>query len=514
MRPQPHPAWRRFPALLLSALLVACTAPAQDPAPPLAGPPSKRRGINLSKACHYSREVPFADVFQLSSPWIHQNADSTKPWRLDEALEETADGWPVLRPGRGAATLLLRGQGGKYPAGDYVCTYRGSGRITASLDGRVGDAEDGRLVIEVANPSDEGILLKIVEQDPQDPIRDLHVWLPGYEDGKRVWNQAFLDALRPFGTLRFMDWQRTNNSVQVRWAERSLPSHRTQDSDRGVCFEHVLALCNELDADLWLCVPHQADDGYLDALASFVAEQLEPELRVYLEYSNEVWNGMFEQRAWVEANTPGGSFAEQYAARCKRAFAAFAKRLPAERLVRVVATQGANVHYTKQLVAQFAAGEADALSPAYYLGLGGAVKQIDPDATPAEVVGALRAAWQGERKGAMEQVAALAAGKQLPLVAYEGGQHLVNYDKQAPNRVALIRAQNTPDMERLYADLFAHWKQLGGGLFCAYSLATAQDARSGSWGHLDSVFDPPQESAKYRALLEWWAEAGEERGSK
>lgn len=501
----------RAPLVCLAAVLVACTAPAQDPAPP-AGPPSKRRGINLSKACHYSREVPFADVFKLSGPWIHQRQGSTSPWKLKQPLEQTADGWPVLAEGNAAATILLRGLAGKYPAGDYVCTWSGSGRLSADWDGSA-SGDDGRMVISVS-PSDQGILLKIEEQDADDPVRDVHVWLPGYEDGKRVWNQAFLDALRPFGTIRFMDWLRTNNSPVVEWGARTLPSHRTQDTEHGVAYEHVIALCNELDADLWLCVPHQANEGFLAGAAALVAEQLEPELRVYLEYSNEVWNGMFQQRKWVEANTPGGSFAAQYAQRCKQAFAAFAKALPKERLVRVVATQGANVHYTKQLVAEFAEGEADALSPAFYVGLSQQqVKAIDPDASGAQVVALLEEALP-KRAEALQQVAALAGSKNLAMIAYEGGQHLVNYDKQAANRPALVRAQNTPEMERVYAEVHRRWLELGGGLFCAYSLATAQDARSGSWGHLDSVFDAPQDSAKYRALLRWWGEDAPRDGEK
>ncbi|MEZ6187097.1 MAG: hypothetical protein R3F62_19065 [Planctomycetota bacterium] len=497
----------RLFALLLLALS-ACTAPAQDPAPELPGPPHKRRGINLSKACHYSREVPFADVFRLSAPWIHQRAGSTQPWSLDEPLELTDDGWPVLKDGRGAATILLRSLAGKYPAGRYVCTYRGTGELKLDWDAAVASEAPGRLELDVT-PSDQGILLKIVSQDPQDPIRDVKVWLPGYEDGSRVWNQAFLDAVRPFGTVRFMDWQRTNNSPLVRWQDRTLPTPPTQDREQGVAYELLIALCNELDADLWFCVPHQADDAFLREAAALVAQELEPELTVYLEYSNEVWNGTFQQRKWVEANAPGGSFAEKYAGRCKRAFAAFAQALPPERLVRVVATQAANAGYSGQVIRAFAPGEADAFAPAYYVALPQPeVKAIDPDADGEAIVAQLRASWEQRQKPALEKIAALASEAGLGLVAYEGGQHLVNYDKGAANRPALTRAQTAPAIEGLYADLFAHWRSLGGGVFCAYSLASAQDARSGSWGHLDSVYDRRGDAPKYRALLEWWKPAG------
>jgi hypothetical protein len=47
--------------------------------------------------------------------------------------------------------------------------------------------------------------------------------------------------------------------------------------------------------DPWFCMPHLADDDFVRQFAVLVKERLDPSLKVYVEYSNEVWNGQFKQ---------------------------------------------------------------------------------------------------------------------------------------------------------------------------------------------------------------------------
>jgi hypothetical protein len=73
---------------------------------------------------------------------------------------------------------------------------------------------------------------------------------------------------------------------------------------------------NEGKKDLWICIPHQADDEYIRKLAQLckygsdgrepykskvenpVFPPLDPELNLYVEYSNEIWNFQFSQTPW------------------------------------------------------------------------------------------------------------------------------------------------------------------------------------------------------------------------
>jgi hypothetical protein len=45
----------------------------------------------------------------------------------------------------------------------------------------------------------------------------------------------------------------------------------------------------------WFCIPHAASDEWVTSFASLLLANLRPDLSVYIEYSNEVWNQGFPQ---------------------------------------------------------------------------------------------------------------------------------------------------------------------------------------------------------------------------
>lgn len=63
----------------------------------------------------------------------------------------------------------------------------------------------------------------------------------------------------------------------------------------GVALEYIISLCNELDAAPWINVPHLADDDYVTKLATMLRDKLRPDVKVYVEHSNEAWNAAFPQ---------------------------------------------------------------------------------------------------------------------------------------------------------------------------------------------------------------------------
>jgi hypothetical protein len=62
----------------------------------------------------------------------------------------------------------------------------------------------------------------------------------------------------------------------------------------------MVQLCNYLKINPWFCIPHLADDDYVRQFALLVKNSLDPALKVYIEYSNEVWNNVFEQHHYAE----------------------------------------------------------------------------------------------------------------------------------------------------------------------------------------------------------------------
>lgn len=83
-----------------------------------------------------------------------------------------------------------------------------------------------------------GLLVVLERTDPQDPIRNIRVIMPGYEQaavwGDQPFHPAFLEFLRPFGVLRFMDWMHSNaENLPKEWDERPRPEDMCVDSAWG-----------------------------------------------------------------------------------------------------------------------------------------------------------------------------------------------------------------------------------------------------------------------------------------
>jgi hypothetical protein len=127
------------------------------------------------------------------------------------------------------------------------------------------------------------------------------------------WNPTFLAELTQAKAhcLRYMDWGQTNGSDVTAWSQRipktanhylsgnTLPGKG--DSGYGVAYEWMIDLCNRVSADMWVCVPHQTDTNYAYQLATLILNNLNSNLKVYVEYSNECWNDGFSQTGWLDA---------------------------------------------------------------------------------------------------------------------------------------------------------------------------------------------------------------------
>lgn len=86
---------------------------------------------------------------------------------------------------------------------------------------------------------------------------------------------------------------------QRHWSDRNRLSSRRQDLPKGMAVELMVDLANRLQIDPWFTMPTAASDDYVRQFARYVKNNLSPELKIYLEYSNETWN----------ANYPGYDYA-------------------------------------------------------------------------------------------------------------------------------------------------------------------------------------------------------------
>lgn len=484
-------------------------------------PPKTRLalGMNLSGPADWNTELPFVDVFRLSRPWISQRQGA--PWGKGPPLELDEYGWVKrLEDQCWAETLMCTIEGGHYPSGEYVVLYEGEGELTCSGSGHITSRQPGRLTVQV-EAARGPLFLQLRRVNPSNYVRNIHVLLPGFEQSWHThpFHPQFLQRWRGVACLRFMDWMETNHSPIQRWAERPTELHATF-SQRGVPVEWMVALCNELQADAWFCMPHQADDDYVRQFARLVRERLQPPLKVYVEYSNEVWNSQFEQHRYAAeqgqrlhlAEKPWEAAWRYTARRSLEMFRLWQAEFPdASRLVRVLASQAANPYVSEQILTfEQAATQADALAIAPYISFN--IPARSEDRLTASVV----AHWSLEQllqyvedKALPECLGWIRAQRELAhrhglaLIAYEGGQHLVGVGggENEEALTALLHAANRhPRMETIYARYLLGWEEAGGALFCHFS-SVSQWSKWGSWGVLEYADEDPRSSPKCRALI-------------
>ncbi|RJP25500.1 MAG: hypothetical protein C4527_16965 [Candidatus Omnitrophota bacterium] len=354
--------------------------------------------MNLAGPSDWNTELPFVDVFRLSRKWISQKQGES--WGKGPQLELDGKGWITrLEPNCWADTLLCTIEGGHYPAGQYTVLYDGEGKIEFWGAAQVVSGEAGRMVIHV-NPDKGGFFLKLAQTDPQNYIRNIRVIMPGFVDAYQTnpWHPTFLHRWQGMACLRFMDWMHTNGSKISAWTDRPKSDDATF-TEKGIPLEWMIDLANRLKANPWFCLPHLADDDYIRRFARIVKESLDPTLKIYVEYSNEVWNGIFAQNTYTAEQGQMLGFADKpweaawrYTAyRSVQIFHIWEEVFgDVQRLIRVLPTQAANSYVSERIVEfQEAYKSADALAVAPYISL-----NISPSGNPnADEV----ATWTMER---------------------------------------------------------------------------------------------------------------------
>ncbi len=503
------PAWL---VLLLTAALMAGEAAVQDQPTPA----QSRLGINLAGLSDWNTELPFVDVFRLSRRWISQREGAD--WGRGPELLLDEHGWVMrLEEGCWADTPLCNIPGGHYPSGHYTCLYDGEGEIEFWGAATVVSSEPGRIVLDV-DSSKGGFWLRLKSVNPDNYVRNIRVVMPGFEDTYRqqVFTPDFLARWAGFNTFRFMDWMRTNGSQIESWEDRPRIDDATW-TVKGVPLEIMIALCNRLGVNPWFCMPHRADDDYVRRFAEQVRRELDPRLTVYVEYSNEVWNSMFEQTRYANqrglelglSDKPWEAGWRYSARRSVEIFAIWEEVFGGtDRLVRCMATQAANPHVSRQkLEFENAYRWCDALAIAPYFGLtprpGG---ELDSDVVATwSVEEVLEELERQVLPRAIERINAQKAVADefgLEFIAYEAGQHLVGI-RGGENNEALMRlfhaANRHPRMGELYTRYLDAWREAGGGLCCLFS-SVGRWSKWGSWGLLEYADD---DTPKYRAVMEW-----------
>src|ERR1022692_2099838 len=260
-------------AVYTASTILMCMAAAFVSAPMSAGPPI---GINILFAGDYTPDLLFADAFKQSRSW---NTSSGPAASVD------SNGWPTLD----ANIYVWAGQTLNM-SGTYALSFNGQATVTVTLGG-------GTISNQTYDSSSNSTTATLAMTNA-----DL--------------NLSFANTQRTSSSA-------TNANAQVNWGDRVPPTYATCVvsnanygwQGKGSPWEYTAILCNETGKDMWICIPAGATDAYISNVANLIAfgsdgtnpytstqanpayPPLDPSLKVYVEYSNEVWNtaGAFTQ---------------------------------------------------------------------------------------------------------------------------------------------------------------------------------------------------------------------------
>ena len=517
-----------------------------------------RIGMNLGGISSESTELPFVDLMKYARPWMTKNrswiSGGKNEWNTGfiDKIPLDENGYPLeipyVVPGAEDEQITFTGwyDIGAFPRGRYVLLWDGDGDFNYWGDLQIVSQSPGRMVFNVTGITDPNsaefgggrIELQLIRSNPADHVRNIRLLMPGTETSyqQELYYQPWLDKLARFNALRFMDWGRTNNwgeeyawlcydspqdSVKIPWSDRARPSWFTWNTDKGVPYEAMIDVCNRLNANMWICVPHNASNDYITQLALLVRDQLHPHLKVYVEYSNETWNWMFGQTQWlytfgcVAKNRDWPEGIVPYVQNCLDLWSAvFSGQM--SRLVRVVGVQAAWQDVSNRIVLNLKPGSFDAFAPAAYFGLSEtADAALDLLGVAATVQDVTHWVWKERAKNELswlrEQKRSIGDKLNIPMLFYEGGQHITPtpFGEEPTYRQALLDIQRHPVMFDLYSSWFDSLETLSQksapSLFMNFSFVAGRSARYGSWGILESI---TQDTAlvpapKYRAIMEY-----------
>ena len=484
-----------------------------------------RVGINFNMPEDWTADLPFVDVFRTSRPWSGHQIGTTNGPAL--ALDEF--GWvKKLESGCFAESVVLTGLDGHFPSGVYTVLYEGDGKIEFGANVKVTESKPGRILINV--DSSRGLVsLRIMETNPQNYIRHIHIIMPGSEKTweKEPFNPEFLKRWTGFACFRFMDWMQTNGSKISKWSERPTPQHQTY-CRMGVALEVMIDLCNRQKVNPWFCMPHLADDDYVRNFAQMVKDRLDPKLRAYVEYSNEVWNGaFFKQYGYVcEQGTKLNLGAKPWEAgwhfTAKRSVEIFKIWENVfgghDRFIRVIPTQGGNGYHAEQLLTfGDTAKYADVLAMAPYLQMVIGPDSKNPDMATVtswsveQVLDYVETKALPEMIGWMQKQKTVADKYGIKLVCYEAGQHLVGKGEGMKNEamMKLFQAANRhPRMGTIYTKYLDAWAAAGGDLMNLFN-STSKWNKYGNWGLAEHADSKPADYPKLAATLEWAKKHGQ-----
>jgi len=449
-----------------------------------------KQGINVDSWKRHTPELTaFSNLFMLNDGPRFQNSTG----KIGEPDWENPNldkwGWPKINH---SVVAILQ------PTHPGVYTINSSSSVLVTVmpgKGAVSSISSLGSTIEVTvdntqSPPHGGIYLKVSRIGNESTPPNVSVRRKGIS-AAGVFTDEYLETLMPYDTLRFMNTANTNG-IKSQWPDNFMfdsYSYFSQHNPWGGSIERMVQLCNEVDANMWDCVPdrplsmNQADYyDYVRTRAEYIKEGLLDGKKVYVEHSNEVWNSGFSQyhRVLMRASDNSGLMTvaggnKWYAQRILHALETneishiYKSVLGQDRVVGVLGAQ----HYgidTARRGLDYLAGTnivsfIDAIAVAPYLGhsvsaSGGLDNAVDQLTSELDLF-----------ESKLEQFVGLADSYDLSLISYEQNHHIF-YDKETRQKLPqeFLDLRDDEEVVELCEDAYDICVESGMDLTCLFKL--------------------------------------------
>ena len=289
-----------------------------DPLRNGAGP---RPGMNTLFVLDYGREIAFSNLIRMGrTEWVYNYGQNGFDGTLDASGNLATSGTKgTIRNG---FVVISASTSGILPTGDYVLTWEGTGSpiliATAGMSISLSSSAANRKVYTISDWGESDVLyFYILTADTGNVLNPVLCHIdyegtcgPGEEN---EFYPPIVQAYQPYKhCVRFMNWQATNQkSTWSSWDTRKTEDYITwshggfndgigEPVEPGVPLEACIRFQNKIGANGWYCIPHEYDSSSVSAFCEMLADNVDPGLKVVLEYSNETWNGGFIQNNYTQ----------------------------------------------------------------------------------------------------------------------------------------------------------------------------------------------------------------------
>ena len=296
-------------------------------------------GVNIRRLRYDSGDELFADAMKEPGVW---STNLASPDVIVPPTPASVDGngWP--RSDAGIEIIDNQSDDG----GTYALSFVGQATVApipaepdVQVVNQAYDAASNTTTAQVLVPAGANALMldfthtqRLASDSPGTGVTNVQLMRPISPDSTTTYPPTTLfttpiqGLLSKFTTIRYMDFTQTNYNPQVNWSDRTRVD-QIQSTPNGGAWEYAVALANQTGEDMWINIPALATDSYITSLAELINfgsdgvnsytgpkgsavsagnpnpvpaagpvwAGLNPTLRVYVEYSNEVWNYSFAQ---------------------------------------------------------------------------------------------------------------------------------------------------------------------------------------------------------------------------